>query len=458
MPRPRPRNAPISGQKTRTSPAARLVVALALGVAAIAVATVLMNGSQYEVTARFATAGSLVKGDLVRQGAAPIGEIRSIGLTDDGEAEIKLRIDPDAAPLPQGSIARIRLDGLAGVANRYITIERPLRARGTIPDGGTISSDNTHSPVDFDAFFDALDQPTRQGLQALFRGSAQSYADKVPQAKASLDALAPALNGISGLAGGLTRDEPAFRRLLTRGSVALSALSADRSQLTGVIANTGRATEAIAAQQTALRSALRRLPTVLDRGTTTLGTLRTTLDALDPLVAATSRATSTLPGLLNQTRDTVRAGGPPLTLVASAVSQPGPDNDLVDALQQAPVLARLSRTALPRAARLLVENLPEIRQLRAYTPDLVAALTRAGQITANYDANGHYARTQADLLAFDLDEQTNELHPRSGDAFRQLTTKQSRRCPGAALQALPDGSAPVQARGCQLSATPDAAR
>ncbi len=444
-----------SGGTVRALRFGALAVLLA-GIAAVAI--VLLQGrSSYEVTARFVSAGSLVEGNLVRQGAASVGEIAKIGLADDGIAEVTLKIDGDAAPLPQGTVARIRLDGLAGVANRYVSIERPLRGRGEIEDGGILPAENTEAPVDFDALFNALDAPTRKGLQALFRGQAQAYAEKVPEARASLSALAPALTGISDLSEALTRDEPAFRRLLQRGSAAMSALSTDRSQLTELVANTGVATEAIAAEQEALRSGLRRLPTVLDRGAGTLGTLRTTLDALDPLVAASSGVTSSLPALLRQAQQTVDAGGEPLTAVAAAITRPGADNDLVDALDQAPALARISRTALPRAARLFAENLPEMRQLRAYTPDLVSALTKAGQITANYDANGHYARTQADLLAFDLDPQSNELRP-SRDAFDQLETKQSQRCPGGATQALLDGSAPQQVPGCMLSATPKGSR
>lgn len=428
---------------------------MALLAAIVVVGVVLLSGrSSYEVTARFVSAGSLVTGDKVRQGAAAVGEVTKIGLSDDGTAEVRLKLEGDAAPLPQGTVARIRLDGLAGVANRYVSIERPLQGRGEIPDGGTVPVEDTQAPVDFDAIFNALDASTRKGLQALARGQAQTYAGKVPEARASLQALAPALTGVSGLADALTRDQPAFRRLLTRGAAAMTALGADRTQLTDLVANTGQATEAIAAQQTALRSGLQRLPTVLGRGATTLGTLRTTLDALDPLVAATSQATATLPGLLTRARSTVQAGGEPLTQLAAVLDRPGPDNDLVDALSQAPALARLSRTALPKSARVLVENLPEVRQLREYTPDLVAALTRAGQLTANYDANGHYARTQADLLAFELDGQ-NQLRPRSsGDAFAQIETKQNERCPGAALQALLDGSNPRQVPGCLLSATP----
>lgn len=437
----------------------RVAACVALVAAVALTAWVLVHGRPtYEVTARFVSAGSLVKGDIVRQGASAIGEVGAIGLADDGVAEVKLRIDPGAAPLPEGSTATIRLDGLAGVANRYVTIDRPLRARGDIRDGGVIPTKDTQAPVDFDALFDALDAPTRRGLQALVRGQAQLYAGKVPEARANVDALAPALSGVAGLSQALTRNQPAFRRLLLRGAAAMSALGADRSQLTALVSNTGRATAAIGAQQQALRAGLHRLPVVLRRATTTFGTLRTTLDALDPLVRASSQAVPTLPGLLGQARTTVRAGGPPLTDLAAVVARPGADNDLVDALSGAPALARLSRTALPRAARVLVENLPELRQLRAYAPDVVAALSRVGQVTANYDANGHYARTQADLLAFALDPSTNQLRPRtSGNAFDQLQTKQSQRCPGGALQALLDGSAPVQVPGCELTATPGGA-
>jgi hypothetical protein len=82
---------------------------------------------------------------------------------------------------------------------------------------------------------------------------------------------------------------------------------------------------------------------------------------------------------------------------------------------------------------------------RPYTPDLVGWFRDFGQGAANYDANGHYARIQPIFNAFQFTDNPagGQLTPIPPSArMTGLSTGNERRCPGAATQAPPDGSAP----------------
>src|SRR3954466_8651894 len=95
--------------------------------AVVLVAIVLFGGfsSSYTVKARFLNAGQLVKGNPVQTGGAPIGSVKGIRITGDGQAEITMKIDSDHSPLLRGTHATIRQFSQSGIANRYIDLTFP---------------------------------------------------------------------------------------------------------------------------------------------------------------------------------------------------------------------------------------------------------------------------------------------------------------------------------------------
>ncbi len=112
--------------------------------AAIVVVVVLVSGgNSYHVNARFPNASQLVKGNLVQVAGVQVGTVKSIDLTDDGEATSTCEITDDTyKPLRRGTIATVRQASLSGVANRYIDLQpaRTGASRPTLDDGATIPS------------------------------------------------------------------------------------------------------------------------------------------------------------------------------------------------------------------------------------------------------------------------------------------------------------------------------
>jgi phospholipid/cholesterol/gamma-HCH transport system substrate-binding protein len=432
----------------------RVAAAVALAAAVVVVALILLgNGSSYTLRADFQDAGGLVPGNLVLIGPATVGTVQSVGLTPNGQAEVKMSLDSDAAPVPQGTIARIYENSLSGSANRYVVLQPGPNNGPSIPNGGLLPETNTRSFVSLDQLFDTFDPLTRAGLSNFIKGEAASIKGRGQAANQTLRYFAPALASTSDLTAELTRDEPTFDDLLVQGAQAMQSLASRSQQLTQLIANTNATTAAIAQQSTALEQALSLFPGALTRSTTTFRGLNSTLDALDPLVATAKVAIRRLQPFSAQLRQLVNVSIPTVGQLDALIHNPSGTGDLTSLVRSTPGLARTAASAFRHMIAEMNDSQQQLDTFREYTPDVVGALTNLGQTSAYFDANGHYARTQPVFDAFAIDG-FNQLQAKPpSDRYNGLQVVHGR-CPGGAVQPSPDGSAPWAVAGCQPSTTP----
>lgn len=410
----------------------------------------LSGGPSYRVRALFTDASGLVSGDQVLIGPAPVGSVQSVSLTPAGQAAVVIALNGGAAPLHKGSVARIEENGLAGIASHYVTLQPAPSSRPTIQSGGTISSVDTHSEVSLDQLFDSLNPLTRAGIRNVIRGEGTAIQGKAVQANRTLKVLAPALLSTSQVTAELNRSEPGFDALLVQGARTMQALASRSGQLTQLVSSTDTATGAIASQAAALRRTLALLPGTLRRSVNTFAGLRTTLDRLDPVVAATKSAAPHLKAFAVALDRLAVTGLPTVTELAGLLHSPTGSGDLTQLFRQAPALARLARGSFPELIREMNDSQPQLDYLREYTPDVIAALADLGQASAYYDANGHYTRTQPFFGAFGLNA-ANQLVPRlPADRFAGLQVVHGR-CPGAAVQ--PSAGQIPSLPGCNTTAT-----
>jgi phospholipid/cholesterol/gamma-HCH transport system substrate-binding protein len=442
------------GSSARSSVAARAGALGALGLALVVVAILILGGgSSYSLSADFQNASGLVTGDNVLIGPAAVGTINSISLTQSGEARVNMSLRGGVGPMHQGTVARIVEDSLSGIASKYVELEPGPSQAPPIDDGGVITVTHTYAEVNIDQLFDTFDPLTRAGLSGFIRGEAASVEGRGVEANRALKYLAPGLQTTSQLTAELTRDQPTFDQLVVQGADALSALASRSEQLSQLIANTSTATGAIASQSQALQQALGLLPGTLRQATTTFSGLQTTLNALDPLVAASKPAVRQLPQFLASLRKVIEVGIPTIGALDGLIHNPSGGGDLTSLAQETPALARIAATAFPEIIRQLNDSQNQVVALRQYTPDVIGALTNLGQAGAYYDANGHYVRTQPALFPFGLDsnnELTMQFPSQRYDGLKAVRN----RCPGSASQATPDGSAPQSVAGCSASDVP----
>jgi phospholipid/cholesterol/gamma-HCH transport system substrate-binding protein len=438
---------------------ARGLAVAALGLAAVYAILLLAGGSKHEYTLVFQSAGQLVKDNDVQIGGRRIGRVADIKLSSNNLAEVRIQVDEPYAPLHQGTTATIRSGSLSGVANRYISLAPGPNSAAKIDDDATLGLDKTTTSVDLDQLFDTLDPKTRASLQKVIKGSSQQYDGKGVEANQALKYFNPALSTTSRLVNELDRDQQSLQDFIIYTARATTALAERRDDVSSLVSNANTASGAIASESDSLNEALSVLPRTLRQANTTFVNLRSTLDDLDELVNASKPVAPKLAPFFKQLRPLVTDARPTIRDLSSLISSPGAGNDLIDLLKQQPQLTKVATPAFQHTIKGLQQGTPVLQFIRPYAPDLIGWFRDFGQTTANYDANGHFARISPIVNAFQFTD-----NPAGGTLTalppdqRQvgLQAGKIRRCPGASTQTAPDGSNPYAPEGsdCDPSIVP----
>jgi phospholipid/cholesterol/gamma-HCH transport system substrate-binding protein len=436
--------AAISTAVRHPSRAPRRLALAALLLAAVVLAWVLLRGHPHEYRLIFPSAGQLVKGDVVRIGGTGAGKVKSVGLSDDDQAQVDITIDSSYGKLHEGTTATIRAEGLTGVASRYVDVSPASETRPALDDGAVLKGDKTTSLVEIDQLFDALNPKTRDGLAGLIKGSADWYDGKESAANVSAQQIPKAFAELTNVADEITADSGTFEQFLTQTSDALGAIADHRDQLTGLVSHTRETTAALSADTQSLTDALDNLPDALEKGSDTFASLRPALGDLQKLTDSTKANTKDLAPFLKQLTPVLQESDPTLSQLRKMFAQPGASNDLLDALRDLPALGKLSDKAFPSGEKALKASTPIFSFARPYIPDLVGWVRGYDMAASPYDANGHYVRGAGIFNAFTYVDDANGGHltPRPSSergSNPALKTGNLKRCPGAAAPAS-DGS------------------
>lgn len=438
-----------SASGSNGAPIGRILGVLAIVAATVAVAVLLFSGSGgHSYKLLFETGGQLVPGNQVEVAGQSIGEVNSITLTDDGQAEVKITIDEQ---LREGTSAVIRSPSLSAVAGRNISITRGPDNAPTLPGGSIIDGEDTTAPVDLDQLFNTFRPKERRALQKFISGNAGVYAGRGEEANRAYEFLNPALSTSERLFTELTRDSEAFERFLVEGASVFGALAASRDELSQLVGNANTALGAVANQNDSLDRSLVALPPTLRQANTTFVNLRSTLDDLDPLVATSKVATKDLAPFLRRLRPVSRDAIPVFEDLADVVNLDGGQNDLAEALDGLPDVSDRASNAFPAAIEAMDDSQENLEFIRPYTPDLFSFISKFGTAASYYDANGHYLRVMPTATnTFLFNDVTNELEEAYSNQAAQFDPFEFgvfRRCPGGGTQQAADGSNPFLDQG-----------
>ncbi|MEA2425539.1 MAG: phospholipid/cholesterol/gamma-HCH transport system substrate-binding protein, partial [Thermoleophilaceae bacterium] len=375
----------------------RIAAVAAVVAAAVLVGYLLFGGGGgYTVKAYFINGNQLVKGNQVELDGTPIGSVKDLNITPNGQAVVTLGIDSAYAPLRQGVKATIRQASQSGIANRFIDLQVPAANSGAtkIPDGGEISADNTTTSVDLDQLFNTLDPPTRKALQGFFKGQAKAVGNQGAMENVGFQYLNPALSTSRRLFNELNADTPTLERFVTDSSRLVTTLASRRDDLSALIQNLDTTMGAIGSQKVALADALQRLPGFMRRSNTTFVNLRSALDDVDPLVNASKPVAKKLGPFLDQLQPLFHDLKPTVADLRSIVRKPGKSNDLTELTRTFGPLASealdtknrsvdfgggaqdvgSTQGAFPAAIQGFKDASPVIGFGRSYTPDFLGWL------------------------------------------------------------------------------------
>jgi phospholipid/cholesterol/gamma-HCH transport system substrate-binding protein len=431
----------------------------ALGVAIVVAILLLTGGSKHTYTLVFQNAGQLVKDNDVQIGGRRVGRVSEIKLSKNNLADVTIQLNEPYAPLHEGTTAIIRSGSLSGVANRFISLSPGPNSAPKLDDGATLGLDKTTTSVDLDQLFDTIDPKTRKALQEVIQGSATQYAGKGKIANKALEYFNPTLSTTSRLVNELDSDQGALQDFITYTARATTALAAKRDTITSLVSNANTSAGAIASESSSLNQALHALPQTLRQANTTFVNLRSTLDDLDPLVNASKPVAPKLAPFFRELRPLVTQAKPTISDLQQLISRPGANNDLIDLLNRQPRLTQVATPTFKDTIKGLQQSTPVLQFIRPYAPDLIGWFRDFGQTTANYDANGHFARISPIVNAFQFtDSPEGGTLTALSPAQRQvgLQSGKIRRCPGSATQAAADGSNPSAPAGsdCDPSIVP----
>jgi phospholipid/cholesterol/gamma-HCH transport system substrate-binding protein len=441
----------------------RAAASAAVLVVAIVVAIGLLSppGGGYTVKARFQNAAQIVRGNLVQTGGAPVGKVKDIDLTEDGEAEITMSIDKAYAPLRRGTLATVRQASLSGVANRYIDLRMAPHGAKKIPDGGVIEQDATTTAVDLDQLFDTFDPETRKALQGVIKGSANQIEGKGKAFNEGIAYLNPSLAASSRLFRELNRDTPLLERFIVSSSQLVTDIADRRDDVAGLVDDLATTTTAIANQKQALAESIGRLPDFERKANTTFVNLRAALDDLDPLVDESKPVAKKLRPFLAELRPLARDARPTINDLSKIVKRPGTANDLIELTSlQVPLRDVTTRKfqangkeragAFKASQEALKGNAPEFAFFRPYTPDLLGWFDDFSH-SGTYDALGAASRVGIHANPFALTGagglgQYKLVPPKlRGPALEAtLERRQNNRCPGGGEHKTDDGTGPYK--------------
>ena len=445
-------------EKDHTSWIGRIAAVAALLLAtAVAAWLFVFEDDGYKVKVQFQAATNVVKGNLVQVAGRRVGTVEDIELTEDGQAELTLKIeDEDIVPLRTGTRATLRIASLSGSANRYVDLRIPPAGGRRIAENGVIEASDTTSAVEVDQLFQMFDPRTRKGLRSFIRGQARQWGNEQGTlANDGWNYVNPAVVSASRLFRELNYDRRVLEEFVVNSSKLVTDVADRRDDLATLVDQLADMLGAIAREEGSLRDAIDQLPPFMRRANSTFVDLRTTLDELAPAIEESIPVTPKLRAVLAQLRPFAREAVPTVRDLSRLVKRNGNDNDLIDlALTVKPLrdiaIGPVNRNGKERPGgfETSVESLrgqtPHLAYFRPYTVDFTGWLDDFSH-SGIYDANGSASRVATSVNAFAALGAQLKLVPE--ELRQQLTNAvtrsgQNNRCPGASERPWSDGSNP----------------
>jgi phospholipid/cholesterol/gamma-HCH transport system substrate-binding protein len=355
------------------------LLAVVAAVLAIGIAT--RSGPTYTVHAVFTSVNGLVDTGHVEVAGFDVGEITGLSVRIGGYPVVTMQVTDDYR-LRQGAHAVIELGSLAGQLNRYIALENG--SGPPLPDGATIPLKNTDEPVEIDQFLSILTPRVRAQLRNLLHDAVHTFQGEGSNISQALRYSTTAFSQTAGLLGDVTADGSALRALVTRAAAGAQQLATEPAAVEGTIDHLGSLLDVAATRQEQITASLRELPSAFSSSRIALTTLGDAVPQFTQLLDVTGPALTAIDPLARALR----------TVSPQAVPAFRAALQLVDAfLRHSGEISKLLGAPLPQTLANLDSGVhginPFLDQLRARAPDALGWIPLLGDVSANYNVNGH---------------------------------------------------------------------
>lgn len=314
--------------------------------------------------------GSLRGHDRVTIGGVRVGQVVELTPRAKG-ARIELQLEPDVQ-LSADTRVRVRANGLLGA--RYVQLI-PGSSGERLPDGATITGDETTLSSSVPDALDVFDRDTRGALGTTVREVGTGLAGNGEGLNDGIRLASDATIPFSGIMDGILRREGAAQRLVPALDSMMVPLDAEKETLGDLFEPGDRALRPFSTQRTALRETLDEAPTALASATTSFVSGQRLLRATGDLARSAHRTLPVAPAGLRETTKLLRDAREGET----------------STLDRASALLRTARPAVPAALRIT-------RSLRPTLPLLDDALGSLGPIVSYVGRYGCNLKNSAVML------------------------------------------------------------
>ena len=212
-------------------------------------------------------AARLVVGNEVREGGFRIGQVTAIDpvRTDRGigAAELELRLDQDAAPIPADSTILIRPRSALGL--KYVELVRG-EAANELTEGATLTASEQAVAPELDEFFSIFDERTRENIDVNLATFGAAFAGRGMALNRTFAALPELLRDLTPVMRALRDDDTQLARFFTELEDAARLAEPLSGTLAQGFTEMADTFEAFSRDPDALRATISGSPPTLDAG------------------------------------------------------------------------------------------------------------------------------------------------------------------------------------------------
>jgi phospholipid/cholesterol/gamma-HCH transport system substrate-binding protein len=258
----------------------------------------------YYLHAVFESSNNLRAGSPVRIAGVNVGRVKAVErYKDTNLTEVTMEIGNEGLPIHDDATLKIRprifLEG-----NFFVDLRPGSPSAPEVPDGGTIGSAQTATPVQLDELFTALQSDQRADLQVVLQQFGKALDTKPSAAQeATLDLDVRGKTGAQGLNGSYTYGADALRGSALVNSALLGTEPHDLSRM---IASIARLATALRPREAALQDLIVNFNTTAGAFAAQSGALTQAVGLLGPTLTTADAAFKSLDASLPATRGFAR--------------------------------------------------------------------------------------------------------------------------------------------------------
>ncbi|HVF78022.1 MAG TPA: MlaD family protein [Solirubrobacteraceae bacterium] len=251
----------------------------------------------FEIKVDTPDAARLVVGNEVREGGFRIGQVTKIEPVRNAGAQLTLKLDKSAVPMPEDTTIRIRPRSALGL--KYIDLLRGTSSTA-LQEGEVIATNANAVGPELDDFFSIFDDPTRQNVERNLDYFGSGLAGRGEALNRTLGALPALLEDLPAVMRTLANPDNRLVRLIDETGDLTRVLAPESSTLARGFTAMADTFEALSRDPQALRTTIERSPETLQVGIDSLPDTR-------PLLARLAEISDEVQGTAREVRRSVPA-------------------------------------------------------------------------------------------------------------------------------------------------------